>query len=108
MANAPDLVPAKRAAASRSLVIGLTCLAISTFGWLAILVVAWLWPGGHPPLAAYVSVPVILASLPIGLAGVVASGWSAGDRSGHPALRIGAMIGNGIVLLAALVHLTRS
>ena len=48
---------------------GIGCLTAALVGWAAIVVVAVLLPGGHPPLAAYVSVPVILVLFPTNLVG---------------------------------------
>ena len=51
--------------------IGIGCLAAALAGWAAIVIVAVFMPGGHPPLAAYVSVPVILVLFPTNLIGSV-------------------------------------
>lgn len=66
-----------------------------------VVLVALLFPGGHPPLSAYVTVPVVLATIPISGTGLVAD-WVAVRRgSGSRALRYGSLVGNGIVLAIA-------
>jgi hypothetical protein len=70
---------------------GILCLGASVVGWTVVVLVALLFPGGHPPLSAYVTVPV----------GLVAD-WVAVRRgSGSRALRYGSLVGNGIVLAIA-------
>ena len=49
------------------------CVVLSMLGWSAIIVVAKLYPGGHPPLVAYLLLPVAFVLLPINIVGLVLS-----------------------------------
>ena len=53
--------------------ISLSCIIFGLLGWSAIVLVAKIYPGGHPPLVAYVAIPVLLGLVPINLIGVVTS-----------------------------------
>jgi len=52
-------------------VIGIGSLALTVLGWMGIGLVAVLFPGGHPPLLAYVLVPVVVGLIPINVLGLV-------------------------------------
>jgi hypothetical protein len=77
------------------------CLGASIAGWIAILLVALLLPGGHPPLLAYVAAPVILATIPVSVGGIVASRMASLRKTGPPLLSWGLLTGNGLVLVCA-------
>ncbi len=51
--------------------ISLSLLGLQCLGWLAIFATVWLFPGGHPPLSAYVGICVLLAQLGLAPAGIV-------------------------------------
>ena len=53
--------------------ISLACIILGLLGWSAIVLVAKVYPGGHPPLVAYVAIPVLLGLVPINLIGFVMS-----------------------------------
>jgi hypothetical protein len=97
----------RRRSASRSLRLGFVCLGISAAGWAAIVVVAVFFPGGHPPLAAYVATPALLAMIPLGATGLVATGISRRGGAGATLLEWTSLAGNGLVLASAATLLLR-
>ena len=42
--------------------LSLSCVAIGVIGWVLLITVAVTFKGGHPPLSAYVTFPVIVIS----------------------------------------------
>ncbi len=46
----------------KSFWLSLSCVAIGVIGWVLLMTVAVAFKGGHPPLSAYVSFPVIVTS----------------------------------------------
>jgi hypothetical protein len=92
---------------NRLLLIGIVCLSLSLAGWVALILIVWLLPGGHPPLSAYVAVPVILGTIPISAIGVIAGilNFRKGSAGG-PASAV-VMIGNGLVLAIDVYNVTR-
>ncbi len=52
---------------------GIICVGAAVLGWAAIIIVSWVAPGGHPPLAAYVAVPILVGLLPVNLVGAILS-----------------------------------
>jgi hypothetical protein len=97
----------RRRSASRSLRLGLACLGISVAGWAAIVVVAVFFPGGHPPLAAYVAIPVLLAMIPASAAGLITTGISLRDGAGAALLKWVSLVGNGLALASPATLLLR-
>ncbi len=87
---------------------GAICLGVSISGWIAILLVALLLPGGHPPLVAYVAVPIILATIPVSVVGVVASRMAILGKASPPLSSWGLLTGNGLALLCAVYALIRT
>jgi hypothetical protein len=90
-----------------ALVIGTVCLVLSIAGWMAILLVALLLPGGHPPLLAYVAAPVVLATVPVSVVGLVASRKAVSRATSSPVAGWCLFAGNGLVLACAafaLIH----
>ena len=85
----------------RALWIATTCLAAAVAGWIAIVLVAVLAPGGHPPLSAYVAVPILLASLPLGAVGAGMAAWSLRRGRASPWLASIVLIGNGLIAILA-------
>ena len=81
--------------------IGAICLGISICGWIAILLVALLLPGGHPPLLAYFAAPVVLTTVPVSLVGLVASRKATVSNASPAALSWCLLTGNGLVLACA-------
>lgn len=63
-----------------TLYIGSISLGVSALGWIVIILVALLLPGGHPPLVAYVAAPVVLATIPVSVIGLAAIGVSMRKR----------------------------
>lgn len=88
-------------------IVGLACLAACLLGWMAIVGVAVLLPGGHPPLVAYVAVPVILATLPASSIGLVASVLEMRKGPRRAPLDLAATIGNALLLAVGLYHVAR-
>lgn len=52
-------------------VIAIGSVALSALGWIGIGLVAVLFPGGHPPLLAYLLVPAAVGLIPINVLGLV-------------------------------------
>jgi hypothetical protein len=89
--------------------IGIGCLATALIGWAAIIIVAVLMPGGHPPLSAYVVVPVILVLFPINLVGFVACLWAllfAEKSSSQKRQHVIVVIGNMTFVAIGIITLT--
>ena len=89
----------------RTLWIGTTCLAASVAGWITIVLVAILAPGGHPPLSAYVAVPILLASLPLGAVGAAMAVCSLRRGKASPWLASIVLVGNGLIVILAAVKI---
>lgn len=61
---------------------GIGSVAVSVLGWTGIGLVAALFPGGHPPLLAYIFVPIVVGLIPVNVLGLILcrsirpeSGW---------------------------------
>ena len=50
---------------------GNICIVAALLAWAAIVLISIAFPGGHPPLSAYITGPIILALLPTNLAGLL-------------------------------------
>lgn len=70
---------------------------------------ALLLPGGHPPLLTYFAAPVVLATvlatIPVSVVGLVASGNATLGKTGSPVLRWCLLTGNGAALACAVYAL---
>lgn len=65
---------------NRALVAGIIAVGAAVLGWAAVIIVASVAPGGHPPLSAYVAVPVLIGLMPVNLAGAILSFLAARRR----------------------------
>jgi len=81
--------------------IGIACFALGLLGWAAVAIVAFAFPGGHPPLSAYVTVPVMIALLPIHGAGFALGvrGMYADTERRARRLHPVAAVGNALLLI---------
>jgi hypothetical protein len=103
-----DFLVAAKEARTATVLTGAICLGVSISGWMAILLVALLLPGGHPPLVAYVAVPVVLATIPVSVVGVVASRMAILGKASPPLLSWILLTGNGLALLGPVYALIRT
>ena len=87
--------------------VGLGCVVAGAIGWAVIVVIAVGFPGGHPPLVAYVAVPVILGLLPVNLIGLWASlpGAAQSQPRGSRRLPISLAVANAALVLVGLTAL---